>query len=66
MRSAAATVLALFVLLGALSACGRGGGATQATVRGTVTTPLEDTYVFAYKDDQDLYGPAFATAGPTG
>ncbi len=66
MRRAAATVLALFVLLGSLSACGRGGEATQATVRGTVTTPLENTYVFAYKEDQDLYGLAFATAGPTG
>ncbi len=37
-----------------------------AQIRGIATSPLEDTYVFAYKDDQDIYGPPFATAGPTG
>jgi hypothetical protein len=57
---------ALILILLAVS-CGKGGGEGQTTsVRGTATTPLEETYVFAYRDDMDIYGPSFAKAGPTG
>jgi hypothetical protein len=41
------------------------GGGNEAVVKGVASTPMEDTYIFVYKEDQDLYGPAFATAGPT-
>ncbi len=58
----AAGALALAVL-----ACRPGGRDERpAKVRGTATTPLEETHVYVYKEDMDLYGPSFATAGPTG
>ncbi len=66
MKRAAAVCAALIALAAGLSGCGRDREAMQTTIEGTATTPLEDTYVFAYKEDQDVYGPAFATAGPTG
>jgi hypothetical protein len=54
------------VLLSLVACRPREGGETTARVQGVVTTPIEDTYVFVYKADQDIYGPAFAKAGPTG
>ncbi len=58
------SVAALLVTF--LSCRPEGGSGKNAVVKGVTSTPLEETYVFVFKEDQDLYGPAFAKAGPTG
>jgi hypothetical protein len=60
-------LLAFALLGGMVSGCRtRGEEKAAARITGTASAPLEDTYVFAYREDEDLYGPAFASAGPTG
>lgn len=59
-------VLLLFFLLSVLSCRPETGGDGTARIRGTAVTPIEETYIFVYKEDMDIYGPSFASAGPTG
>lgn len=40
--------------------------AELVSVKGVVVAPLEETYLYIYKEGMDLYGPAFARSQATG
>lgn len=42
------------------------GETELVAVQGVVVTPLEETYLYVYREGMDLYGPAFARSQATG
>jgi hypothetical protein len=61
---------ALMILLILLPACWWGQeeeeGREMVHISARATAPLEGTYIYVYREDMDLYGPALTTAGPAG
>lgn len=64
--------LVLLTLSMLLFGCGENRTADNAAeskliaVQGVVVAPLEETYLYIYKEGMDLYGPAFARSPATG
>ncbi len=63
-------LIALFVLQ--LTGCGQEPAASGpdqdklVSLSGTIMTPLEESYLYIYKEGMDLYGPAYARSEATG
>ena len=64
--------IAAIILTLALGACNQGPAASPpdanrlVAVEGVVLAPLEQTYLYIYKEGMDLYGPAYARSEATG
>jgi len=68
-RGAAVTICLAAILLAGLAAgtaCRKAEQPGTAVVKGKALTPLADAYLYAYREGEDLRGPAFATSEASG
>jgi hypothetical protein len=67
-RAAAVAVLAAAcaVALAATAGCRKAEQGGTAVFKGKALTPLADAYLYAYREGEDLRGPAFATSEASG